>query len=92
MADTNTELLEQVEVVEKKSDVKHVVLHNDDHNSFDHVINTLIEVCGHDMVQAEQCTFIVHFKGKCEVKRGAFSELRPIRNELNNRGLTATIE
>ena len=92
MADTNTELLEQVEVVEKKSDVKHVVLHNDDHNSFDHVINTLIEVCGHDLVQAEQCTFIVHFKGKCEVKRGAFSELRPIRNELNNRGLTATIE
>jgi ATP-dependent Clp protease adaptor protein ClpS len=92
MADTNTQILEEVEVVEKKSDVKHVVLHNDDHNSFDHVINTLIDVCGHDMVQAEQCTFIVHFKGKCEVKRGAFSELRPIRNELNNRGLTATIE
>jgi ATP-dependent Clp protease adaptor protein ClpS len=92
MADTNTQILEEVEVVEKKSDVKHVVLHNDDHNSFDHVINSLIEVCDHDMVQAEQCTFIVHFKGKCEVKRGAFSELRPIRNELNNRGLTATIE
>jgi ATP-dependent Clp protease adaptor protein ClpS len=85
MADTNTQILEEVEVVEKKSDVKHVVLHNDDHNSFDHVINSLIEVCDHDMVQAEQCTFIVHFKGKCEVKRGAFSELRPIRNELNKR-------
>jgi len=88
----DTDVLEAVEV--KKQTVKelNVVLHNDDVNSFDFVIDSLIEVCKHDALQAEQCTILVHYKGKCKVKRGSFSELRPIRNELTNRGLTATIE
>ena len=87
-----TETLEQVEVKEKTQKELNVVLYNDDVNSFDFVINSLIEVCNHDPIQAEQCTFLVHFKGKCEVKRGSFADLRPIRNELTNRGLSATIE
>lgn len=69
-----------------------VVLHNDDVNTFEFVIDTLVDVCSHSSVQAEQCAYLVHFKGKCDVKRGTFADLKPIRNELNRRGLTATIE
>lgn len=89
---TETETLELVEekvVTQKKLSV---ILHNDEVNTFDFVINSLIDVCNHDPLQAEQCTFIVHYNGKCDVKKGTFSELRPIRTELSNRGLTATIE
>jgi ATP-dependent Clp protease adaptor protein ClpS len=88
----NTETLKSVEekVVSKKQNS--IVIYNDDVNTFDFVINSLIEVCEHNLIQAEQCTFIIHFKGKCEVKKGDFTELRPIRNELMNRGLTAVIE
>ena len=88
----NTETLELVEekVVSEKR--RSVVIYNDDVNTFDFVINSLIEVCNHNKVQAEQCTTIIHYKGKCDVKKGDFTELRPIRNELTNRGLTAVIE
>ena len=88
----NTETLKAVEkeVVSKKQNS--IVIYNDDVNTFDFVINSLIEVCEHNLIQAEQCTFIIHYKGKCEVKKGDFTELRPIRNELTKRGLTAVIE
>jgi ATP-dependent Clp protease adaptor protein ClpS len=88
----NTETLELVEekVISTKQNT--IVIYNDDVNTFDFVINSLIEVCEHNVIQAEQCTFIIHHKGKCEVKNGNFTELRPIRNELTNRGLTAVIE
>ena len=89
---TQTELLENLEVKEKTTKELNVVLYNDDVNTFDFVIESLIEVCGHELIQAEQCTILIHLKGKCEVKRGCFSDLRPIRNELTNRGLSATIE
>jgi ATP-dependent Clp protease adaptor protein ClpS len=89
---TETEVLEIVEVKEKIKKELNVVLYNDDVNTFDFVINSLIEVCEHNLIQAEQCTFIIHYKGKCEVKKGDFTELRPIRNELTKRGLTAVIE
>ena len=71
---------------------KDLILHNDDYNSFDFVIETLIEVCNHDPLQAEQCSLIVHYKGKCAVKSGTFDELRPKCDEMNSRGLTATID
>ena len=54
-----------------------IVLHNDDVNTFDHVINCLIRYCDHTMEQAEQCAYIVHYKGKCTVKTGSFSDLEP---------------
>lgn len=87
----NTETLKSVEerVVSKKHNS--IVIYNDDVNTFDFVINSLIEVCEHNLIQAEQCTFIIHYKGKCEVKKGDFTELRPIRNELTKRGLNAVI-
>ncbi len=76
---------------EQKSKIRELVLFNDDFNTFDFVIDTLIEVCEHDSVQAEQCTLLVHYKGKCGVKSGPYSELKPIYNEMLNRTLTVEI-
>lgn len=70
----------------------HLVVYNDDVNTFDFVIDSLIEVCNHERTQAEQCTFLIHYKGKCSVKDGNFSGLRPMCEALLDRGLSATIE
>ena len=71
---------------------RELVLYNDDVNTFDFVISTLIEVCKHEPEQAEQCAFVAHSKGKCGIKNGEFSELKPLHSEMNNRGLITTIE
>lgn len=68
-----------------------LILHNDDVHSFDYVIDSLVEVCDHELVQATQCAFLVHYKGKCDVKRGEFERLRAMRNRLSRKGLHATI-
>ena len=67
-------------------------LHNDDHNSFQHVINCLIEFCDHDYDQANQCAHIVHFRGICDVKRGSKSEVEKPYEALKLNGLSVTIE
>ena len=69
-----------------------IILYNDDVNTFDHVINTLITVCDHTLEQAEQCSLIVHYKGKCSVKTGSYSDLKPMCTELLQAGLSAEIE
>lgn len=69
-----------------------LVVHNDDFNTFDFVIKTLIEVCKHEPEQAEQCTLIIHHNGKCAVKSGDYHTLEPLYREILNRGITATIE
>jgi len=71
---------------------KFLVLHNDEVNTFTHVISCLIEVCGHDEHQAEQCALITHLKGSCDVKKGSELILEEMKEELNNKGLTVTIE
>jgi len=71
---------------------KSLVLFNDDFNTFDFVIDTLIDVCGHDVLQAEQCALIVHYKGKCAVKSGTHNELKPEFTEMSNRDLTVAID
>ncbi len=76
---------------EQTSDLKDLILFNDDINTFEYVIETLMELCGHDAVQAEQCTMIAHFKGKCPVKSGSFEELKPIHDEMTHRDLTVSI-
>ena len=86
-----TEVLEQVENKSKVENSKSLVLYNDDVNTFDFVINALIKVCKHELIQAEQCTWIVHYNGKCAVKDGSLDQLRPLRQALNERGLTAKI-
>ena len=69
-----------------------LVLFNDDINTFDHVIKSLVEVCGHDSVQAEQCAMIVHFKGSCEVKTGMTELLNAMSRSLNLKGLKSKVE
>jgi ATP-dependent Clp protease adaptor protein ClpS len=68
-----------------------LILFNDDHNLYDFVIDSLVEVCKHDTIQAEQCTLIAHHKGKCDVRVGSFNQLKPMKDELINRGLSAVI-
>lgn len=68
-----------------------IVLFNDDVNTFDHVINTLIHACDHTPEQAEQCSIIVHFKGKCTVKTGPYEDLEPRCSKLLQAGLSAEI-
>lgn len=68
-----------------------IVLYNDDVNTFDHVIETLIRVCKHSSEQAEQCAILVHYTGKCTVKTGHFNELKPQCTQLLNAGLNAEI-
>ena len=69
-----------------------IILHNDDYNSFEHVIECLMKFCGHEYDQATQCSYIVHFKGKCDVKRGEKGKMMKIWNSLTASNLTATIE
>ena len=68
-----------------------IVLYNDDVNTFDHVIDTLIRVCQHSSEQAEQCAILVHYKGKCTVKTGVYDELKPQCTQLLEAGLSAEI-
>ena len=74
------------------SPMHNVILFNDDINTFDFVRDMLIEICKHDPIQAEQCTFLVHYVGKCAVKSGNKKELKPICEALLNSGLSAKIE
>lgn len=68
-----------------------IILYNDDVNTFDHVIDTLIAVCNHTAEQAEQCAILVHYKGKCTVKTGSLEELKPQCTQLLEAGLSAEI-
>ena len=80
------------EVLCETGPVKEIVLHNDDVNTFDHVIDSLVDICGHEPIQAEQCAWIVHHNGKCSVKRGTFDQLEPRCTALLQRGLSAEIQ
>lgn len=82
-----TDLQEAIETTE----VMDLVVFNDDINTFEHVTNTLIKVCRHTSEQAEQCTWIIHYKGKCTVKTGAFDFLKPFRDSICEAGIDAKI-
>jgi ATP-dependent Clp protease adaptor protein ClpS len=84
----DTDILVEEEVLP----VFHLVVYNDEVNTFEYVIITLIEVCGHSHEQAEQCTLQIHFKGKCSVKNGDYDDLVKMRNEICRRGISAEIE
>jgi ATP-dependent Clp protease adaptor protein ClpS len=71
---------------------KQLVLYNDDFNTFEFVTESIIKICKHDPIQAEQCTYLVHYKGKCSVKKGSYETLEPMCTALLERGLTAQIE
>ncbi len=88
---TKEKVLEEVLLEEATSFNNEIVLYNDDVNTFDHVIDTLIRVCRHTPEQAEQCSLIVHYNGKCTVKTGQFKELKPQCTQLLEAGLSAEI-
>ena len=69
-----------------------LVLHNDDVNTFDYVMETLVEVCEHSLVQAEQCAMITHYKGSCEVRTGSYREMKEMRYQLISKGLKASVD
>ncbi|WP_421920514.1 ATP-dependent Clp protease adaptor ClpS [Marinifilum sp.] len=84
-------LNEENEVLDDIINRNTLLLHNDDHHTFDFVIGALIDVCKHDPEQAEQCAYITHYKGKCDVKKGKMSVIRPMRDGLTKKGLKVTI-
>lgn len=88
---TKEKVLEEVLVEEATSFNNEIVLYNDDVNTFDHVINTLMKVCRHTPEQAEQCSLIVHYNGKCTVKTGEYKDLKPQCSQLLDAGLSAEI-
>jgi ATP-dependent Clp protease adaptor protein ClpS len=88
---TKEEIKEEAVVLEKEVNQHHIVLHNDEVKTFDIVINSLINVCEHTEEQAEQCTWLVHFKGKCTVKTGELKELEPRCSKLLSLGLSAEL-
>jgi ATP-dependent Clp protease adaptor protein ClpS len=81
----------ETDVLEAVAINNEIVLYNDDVNTFDHVIETLVRVCKHDELQAEQCALLVHYKGKCTVKTGSLDELTPQCTSLLEAGLSAEI-
>ena len=87
-----TEVAYAHETAELLVDQKDLIVYNDDFNTFDHVIESLIKVCKHEAEQAEQCTWLIHFKGKCQVKRGEYEKLAPMCTALLEIGITAEIE
>ncbi len=90
---TKEKIQEQVDVdvLEQEVPQHEIVLFNDDVHTFDYVIDALMNVCEHDYIQAEQCTVLVHYKGKCAVKTGDFEELKPKCSKLLQLGLSAEI-
>ena len=88
---TETEKSTEAVYIDDILGTSRLVLYNDDVNTFDFVITALIKVCKHDPIQAEQCTYLVHYKGKCSVKKGTYEDLEPMCTALLERGLTAEI-
>lgn len=82
---------EDYDVAEKETNKYEIVLFNDDVHTFDYVIDSLIEICEHTLEQAEQCTYLVHYKGKCAVRTGEYDELKPRCTRLLQKGLSAEI-
>lgn len=89
---TDTQWEEVIELKEVTARSRSLVLYNDDHHTFDFVIECLIKICEHEPVQAEQCTYIVHYNGKCSVKCGSYTELNPMRQALLDKGLSVVID
>jgi len=88
---TNPSIEEEIALDELDFLERELVVFNDDYNTFDHVIRTLIEICEHSPEQAEQCTWLIHYKGKCTVKFGSFEDLVPMRQGICERGISAEI-
>jgi ATP-dependent Clp protease adaptor protein ClpS len=89
---TREENLADIEILTDPEEPYSLIVWNDEVNSFDWVIQTLVEVCKHSTEQAEQCAMIIHTQGKYGVKRGSYEELKPMCDAITDRGIGATIE
>lgn len=88
----NTDSREDVDVLTEHHEPCSLIVWNDEVNTFEWVIETLIEVCGHTTEQAEQCAYIIHFQGKYAVKEGSYEALKPMCDAITERGIGATVE
>jgi len=88
---TIEKIQEELDVLTQETPKHEIVLYNDDVNTFDFVIDSLVKVCEHTLEQAEQCTVLVHYKGKCTVKTGEYKDLEPRCSKLLQLGLSAEI-
>lgn len=88
---TKEKIRERVSVQEVTAKNNEIIVYNDDVNTFDHVIETLMRVCEHTAEQAEQCSLIIHYNGKCTVKTGLITKLKPQCTQLLEAGLSAEI-
>jgi ATP-dependent Clp protease adaptor protein ClpS len=83
---------EDIDVLTAEQYPYNLIVWNDEVNTFDWVIETLVDVCNHTVEQAEQCALLIHFKGKCAVKNGDYETLKPMCDNITERGIGATIE
>ncbi len=88
---TKEHVKEEIAVKERKTPLYEIMVYNDDYNTFDHVIDTLIDTCDHDPHQAEQCTIIIHYNGKCAVKTGEYKDLKSRCTRILEAGINAEI-
>ncbi len=89
---SQAESQQETEVIDDVTLQNKLVLHNDHHNTFEWVIETLIDICKHSAEQAEQCAYIIHHKGKYAVKHGSYNFLKPMKDAIAERGINVTIE
>ena len=87
-----TDSREETDVLTLQENLCNLIVWNDEVNTFEWVIETLIEVCGHSQEQAEQCSYIIHFQGKYAVKNGTYDDLKPQCDAITERGINATVE
>jgi len=90
--DTSTKQWEDIDVLTSVEEPCNLIVWNDEVNTFEWVIDTLTEICGHSHEQAEQCAYIIHFQGKDAVKKGSYDELKPKCDAITDRGIGATVE
>jgi ATP-dependent Clp protease adaptor protein ClpS len=83
---------QEADVLTSLDEPYNLIVWNDEVNTFEWVIETLVEVCGHSTEQAEQCAYIIHYQGKYAVKQGAYDDLKPQCDAITDRGIGATIE
>ncbi len=87
-----TDINEDVDVLTEEATNHNLIVWNDEVNTFDWVIDTLVDICGHEREQAEQCAMLIHTKGKYAVKNGSYEALKPQQDGINDRLINATIE
>ena len=90
--DILTSTREETDILTAEEESCHLIVWNDEVNTFEWVIETLMEVCGHTHEQAEQCSYFIHYKGKYAVKQGSYDDLKPQCDAITERGINATVE